>query len=146
MRETLPALRAFGPRKVHWTFRRTGLTPERRRQAVYAVARSTNSANAAPAGSSAARGTQRYVPTLKPDEDELTRNIVSDRLGAWLLWLRRVTALPNEQRHAVGKVSVQRLWRRRGAESAAETAQAFPSRLSADTPSARDRIRSTTSW
>ena len=60
------------------------------------------------------RGTQRYVPTLKPDEDELTRNIVYlaseyDRYG-----YRRVTAVLNESGIDVGKDRVQRIWRRDG--------------------------------
>jgi len=60
------------------------------------------------------RGTQRYVPTLRPDEDELTRNIVFLASAYGRYGYRRVTALLNDDGIAVGKDRVQRIWRREG--------------------------------
>ena len=48
------------------------------------------------------RGTQRYVPTAKPDEDELTRNIVYAASEYGRYGYRRVTALLNESGIEVG--------------------------------------------
>ena len=60
------------------------------------------------------RGTQRYVPTLKPDEDELTRSIIylASQYGRY--GYRRVAALLNNSGIEVGKDRVQRIWRREG--------------------------------
>ena len=54
------------------------------------------------------RGTQRYVPTLKPDEDELTWSIpyLASEYGRY--GCRRVTALLNGGGMVVGKDRVQR--------------------------------------
>ena len=60
------------------------------------------------------RGTQRYVPTLKPDEDELTQRIVDLASEYGRYGYRRVTALLNEAGTEVGKDRVQRIWRREG--------------------------------
>ena len=60
------------------------------------------------------RGTQRYVPTLKPDEDALTRNIVYLASEYGRYGYRRVTALLNDGGIEVGKDRVQRIWRREG--------------------------------
>ena len=60
------------------------------------------------------RGTQRYVPTLKPDEDELTRNIVLIASNYGRYGYRRVTAMLNDSGMVVGKDRVQRIWRREG--------------------------------
>ena len=60
------------------------------------------------------RGTQRYVPTLKPDEDELTRDIVFLASEYGRYGYRRVTALLNAGGIEVGKDRVQRIWRREG--------------------------------
>ena len=60
------------------------------------------------------RGTQRYVPTARPDEDELTRNIVYLASEYGRYGYRRVTALLNEGGIEVGKDRVQRIWRREG--------------------------------
>ncbi len=62
------------------------------------------------------RGTQRYVPTLKPDKDkdELTRNIVFLASEYGRYGYRRVTALLNAGGIEVGKDRVQRIWRREG--------------------------------
>ena len=60
------------------------------------------------------RGTQRYVPTQKPDEDELTRNIVYLASEYGRYGYRRVTALLNNGGIKVGKNRVQRNWRHEG--------------------------------
>ena len=60
------------------------------------------------------RGTQRYVPTCKPDEDELTRNVVYLASEYGRYGYRRVTAMLNENGIEVGKDRVQRIWRREG--------------------------------
>ena len=49
------------------------------------------------------RGTQRYVPTARSDEDELTRNIVYVASEYGRYGYRRVTALLNEGGIEVGK-------------------------------------------
>ena len=60
------------------------------------------------------RGTQRYVPTARPDEDELTRNIVYLASEYGRYGYRRVTALLNDSGIEIGKDRVQRIWRREG--------------------------------
>jgi putative transposase len=60
------------------------------------------------------RGTQRYVPTLKPDKDELTRNIIELASEYGRYGTCRVAALLNESGIGVGKDRVQRIWRREG--------------------------------
>jgi putative transposase len=60
------------------------------------------------------RGTQRYVPTLRPDEDQLTRNIIYLASEYGRYGYRRVTALLNDSGIEVGKDRVQRIWRREG--------------------------------
>lgn len=60
------------------------------------------------------RGTQRYIPTLKPDEDMLTQAIIALACEYGRYGYRRITALLNEAGFAVGKDRVQRIWRREG--------------------------------
>ena len=60
------------------------------------------------------RGTQRYILTLKPDEDELTRAIVYLASEYGRYGYRRVTAMLNGRGIAVGKDRVQPIWRREG--------------------------------
>ena len=60
------------------------------------------------------RGTQRYVPTLKPDDDELTRNIVLLASEYGRYGYRRITAMLNDNGIEVGTDRVQRIWRREG--------------------------------
>ena len=60
------------------------------------------------------RGTQRYVPTLKPDEDELTRSIIYLASQYARYGYRRVAALLNNSGIEVGKDRVQRILRREG--------------------------------
>ena len=54
------------------------------------------------------------MPTLKPDEDELTRNIVLIASNYGRYGYRRVTAMLNNSGMVVGKDRVQRIWRREG--------------------------------
>ena len=51
------------------------------------------------------------MPTLKPDEDELTRNIVLIASNYGRYGYRRVTAMLNNSGMVVGKDRVQRIWR-----------------------------------
>jgi len=60
------------------------------------------------------RGTQRYLPTQRPDEDELTRAIVSLASEYGRYGYRRITALLRRAGWAVGKDRVERIWRRAG--------------------------------
>jgi putative transposase len=60
------------------------------------------------------RGTQRYVPTLKSGEDELTRNIVLIASNDGRYGYRRVTAMLNDSGMVAGKDRVQRIWRHEG--------------------------------
>src|SRR3954449_2790091 len=54
------------------------ISPERRRQAVIGIRERYGLSDATPAASSSQpRGTQRYVPTVRADEDALTRAIVT---------------------------------------------------------------------
>ena len=60
------------------------------------------------------RGTQRYVPLHRSDEDQLTAAIIAlasqfDRYG-----YRRITVLLNQAGLSVGKDRGQRIWRRAG--------------------------------
>jgi putative transposase len=60
------------------------------------------------------RGTQRYVPTLKSGEDELTRNIVLIASNDGRYGYRRVTTMLNDSGMVTGKDRIQRIWRREG--------------------------------
>jgi putative transposase len=60
------------------------------------------------------RGTQRYVPTVAADEDELTRAIIALASEYGRYGYRRVTALLQAAGWRVGKDRVQRIWRREG--------------------------------
>ena len=60
------------------------------------------------------RGTQRYVPTARRDEDELTRNIVYLASEYGRYGFRRVTALLNEGGIEAGEDKGKRIWRREG--------------------------------
>jgi len=60
------------------------------------------------------RSVQRYTPTQKADEDELTQAIVSLASQYGRYGYRRITALLNCQGFEVGKDRVQRIWRREG--------------------------------
>ena len=91
------------------------VSPERRRQAVDAARQKYGlSERLACRIVGQPRGTQGYLPALKPDEDELTRNIVYLASEYGRYGYRRVTALLNENGIEVGKDRVQRIWRREG--------------------------------
>jgi putative transposase len=91
------------------------VSPERRRQAVDTARQKYGlSERLACRIVGQPRGTQRYLPALKPDEDELTRNIVYLASEYGRYGYRRVTALLNESGIEVGKDRVQRIWRREG--------------------------------
>ena len=60
------------------------------------------------------RCSQRYVPTLRADEDALTQAIVALAEGYGRYGYRRITALLKDEGWAVGKDRVQRIWRREG--------------------------------
>ena len=60
------------------------------------------------------RGTQRYVPTVLTDEDELTQAIIALASEYGRYGYRRVTALQQAAGWQVGKDRVQRIWRREG--------------------------------
>lgn len=60
------------------------------------------------------RGTQRYTPIRRADEDELTAAIISLASHYGRYGYRRVTTLLNWAGFKVGKDRVQRIWRREG--------------------------------
>ncbi len=60
------------------------------------------------------RGTQRYQPTQRDDEDALTRAILALASQYGRYGYRRITALLREAGWPVGKDRVERIWRREG--------------------------------
>ena len=60
------------------------------------------------------RGTQRYVPIQRVDEDALTRAIITLASEYGRYGYRRITALLRTAGWQVGKDRVQRIWRREG--------------------------------
>jgi putative transposase len=60
------------------------------------------------------RGTQRYQPARREDEDRLTRAIVSLAMQYGRYGYRRITALLQHAGWRVGKDRVERIWRREG--------------------------------
>jgi hypothetical protein len=60
------------------------------------------------------RGSQRYVPALKPGEEELTRNAVPIKSSYRCYSYCWVTAMLNDSGMAVGKDRVQRIRRCKG--------------------------------
>ena len=60
------------------------------------------------------RGTQRYQPTHRTDEDALTRDIIALASEYGRYGYRRITALLQARGWSVGKDRVQRIWRREG--------------------------------
>ena len=60
------------------------------------------------------RGTQRYVPMLRDDEDKLTQAIITLAAQYGRYGYRRVTALLQREGWKVGKDRVQRIWHREG--------------------------------
>ena len=60
------------------------------------------------------RGTQRYIPTVRADEDVLTKAVVTLASEYGRYGYRRVTALLQSGGWQVGRDRVQRIWRREG--------------------------------
>jgi len=60
------------------------------------------------------RGTQRYQPTQREDEDRLTQAIVALASQYGRYGYRRITALLVRAGWKVGKDRVERIWRREG--------------------------------
>jgi putative transposase len=60
------------------------------------------------------RGTQRYVPQVRADEDALTRDIIALASEYGRYGYRRITALLRARGWPIGKDRVQRIWRREG--------------------------------
>jgi hypothetical protein len=60
------------------------------------------------------RGTQRYVPMHRPDEDALTRDTIALASEYGRYGYRRITAFLETRGSQVGKDRVQRIWRREG--------------------------------
>ncbi len=60
------------------------------------------------------RGTQRYVPMVRTDEDALTEVIIALASEYGRYGYRRTTAKLQEADWQVGKDRVQRIWRREG--------------------------------
>jgi hypothetical protein len=60
------------------------------------------------------RGTQRYLPLRRTDEDQLTQAILALAVKYGRYGYRRITALLNSGGWPVGKDRVQRIWRREG--------------------------------
>jgi putative transposase len=72
------------------------------------------------------RGTQRYQPTQREDEDRLTQAIVELASQYGRYGYRRITALLKRAGWQVGKDRVERIWRREGAEGSTEAESAGP--------------------
>jgi len=60
------------------------------------------------------RGTQRYLPTQREDEDALTQAIIELASQYGRYGYRRITALLQHAGWQVGKDRVERIWRREG--------------------------------
>ena len=60
------------------------------------------------------RGTQRYRPTQRPDEDRLAQAIIALACAYGRYGYRRITPLLQEAGWQVGKDRVERIWRREG--------------------------------
>jgi putative transposase len=73
------------------------------------------------------RGTQRYVPTVRADEDGLTRAIITLGAEYGRYGYRRITALLKSSGWDVGKDRVSRIWRREGLKVPQETEASGPS-------------------
>ncbi|HEU5400133.1 MAG TPA: IS3 family transposase [Terriglobales bacterium] len=90
------------------------LSPERRRVAVdHAQAQGLSERRACRLVNQP-RGTQRYQPTQREDEDALTQAIVALASQYGRYGYRRITALLQRDGWQVGKDRVERIWRREG--------------------------------
>jgi len=90
------------------------LSPERRRVAVHHAREKGLSERRACRLVRQPRGTQRYQPTQRNDEDRLTRAIIALAGQYGRFGYRRITALLQQVGWHVGKDRVQRIWRREG--------------------------------
>ena len=91
------------------------LSPERRRCAVRRAEREYGmSERHACRLLGQGRGTQRYEPIHRLDEEELTRAVIALASQYGRYGYRRITALLRSAGWPVGKDRVQRIWRRRG--------------------------------
>ena len=90
------------------------LSPERRRCAVDHAQEQGMSERRACRLVNQPRGTQRYQPTQREDEDALTRAIVELASQYGRYGYRRITALLKRDGWQVGKDRVERIWRREG--------------------------------
>ncbi|HEY4766817.1 MAG TPA: IS3 family transposase [Candidatus Sulfotelmatobacter sp.] len=91
------------------------LSPERRRSAVeHAREKHELSERHACRLVNQWRGTQRYLPIQRVDEDALTRAIITLASEYGRYGYRRITALLRTAGWQVGKDRVQRIWRREG--------------------------------
>lgn len=91
------------------------MSPERRRQAVSSIReRYGLSERHACRIVAQPRGTQRYIPTVRVDEDALTQAIIALASEYGRYGYRRITALLRIAGWQVGKDRVQRIWRREG--------------------------------
>ena len=66
------------------------------------------------------RGTQRYQPTQRCDEDRLTQAIIALASQYGRLGYRRITVFLQQAGWQVGKDRVQRMWRREGSKVPAQ--------------------------
>ena len=90
------------------------ISPERRRQAVRHAREQGLSERHACRLVGQPRGTQRYQPTQRDDEDQLTQAILALASEYGRYGYRRITALLQQAGWPVGKDRVQRIWRREG--------------------------------
>ena len=71
------------------------------------------------------RGTQRYEPMQRNDEDALTRAIITLASKYGRYGYRRITALLKRAGWRVGKDRVQCIWRREGLKVPAKVSDRF---------------------
>jgi len=90
------------------------VSPERRRRAVDQAREKGLSERQACRLVGQPRGTQRYQPTQRDDEEPLTKAILALASEYGRYGYRRITALLNQTGWKVGKDRVQRIWRREG--------------------------------
>ena len=90
------------------------LSPERRRGAVSHACEHGMSERRACRLVNQPRGTQRYRPTQREDEDALTQAIIELASQYGRYGYRRITALLQHAGWQVGKDRVERIWRREG--------------------------------
>jgi putative transposase len=74
------------------------------------------------------RGTQRYLPLRRTDEDQLTQAILALAAKYGRYGYRRITALLQHAGWPVGKDRVQRIWRREGLKASCTSVSTRPVR------------------